>query len=283
MLEGVDTLVFDIQDVGARFYTYVSTMGEAMRAASEHKRRFVVLDRPNPINGIDMAGPLLDKGKESFVGFHPIPVRHAMTIGELARMFNDELKLQLDLQVITCEGWRREDFFDRTGLTWINPSPNMRSLTQALLYPGIGLLETTNISVGRGTDTPFEVIGAPWLDGRKLAVALNERPLAGVRFVPIEFTPDSSKFANQRCGGVNIVITDRQHFQPVRTGFEIAAQLRQLYPNDWEVKSYARLLSNEKTLQAVTDGKNADEITTIAREEMPSFERRRAKVLLYDE
>ena len=175
MLAEIDTLVFDIQDIGARFYTYVSTMGEAMKACAEHGKRFVVLDRPNPIGGVAVAGPMLDAGKESFVGFHRLPVRHGMTIGELARMFQDELKLKLDLQVIECEGWKRADAWDATGLTWVNPSPNMRSLTQAFLYPGIGLLETTNVSVGRGTDTPFEVIGAPWLDGRKLAAELNAR------------------------------------------------------------------------------------------------------------
>jgi uncharacterized protein YbbC (DUF1343 family) len=200
-LEGLDTLVFDIQDIGARFYTYISTMGNAMRSAAEHQLRFVVLDRPNPINGVEVEGPILDDGSQSFVGFHTLPVRHGMTVGELAAMFNDELQLGVDLQVIPVESWRREDYFDRTGLLWVNPSPNMRSLAQAVLYPGIGLLETTNLSVGRGTDTPFEVIGAPWLDGIPLARALNQSGLAGVRFVPIRFTPDASKFAGQPCGG----------------------------------------------------------------------------------
>jgi uncharacterized protein YbbC (DUF1343 family) len=218
MLADIDTVVFDIQDIGARFYTYVSTMGEAMQAAAESKKRFVVLDRPNPIGGIAVAGPMLDRGKESFVGFHRLPVRHGMTIGELARLFKAELKLDLELEVIACEGWQRGDLWDATGLAWINPSPNMRSLTQALLYPGIGLLETTNLSVGRGTDTPFEVIGAPWLDGRKLAAALASRNIPGVTFVPVAFTPASSKFAEKPCGGVNIIITDRERFEPLRTG-----------------------------------------------------------------
>ncbi|HUP81928.1 MAG TPA: exo-beta-N-acetylmuramidase NamZ domain-containing protein, partial [Pirellula sp.] len=199
MLADIDTVVFDIQDIGTRFYTYISTMGEAMIAAAEHHRRFVVLDRPNPINGIDVVGPMLDPNSESFVGFHRLPVRHGMTIGELARMFKQELKLELDLQVIACEGWQRSDYWDKTGLTWVNPSPNMRSLTEALLYPGVGLIETTNVSVGRGTDTPFEVVGAPWIDGRKLAKQLNERQLPGVTFVPIEFTPTSTKFTNEAC------------------------------------------------------------------------------------
>lgn len=282
MLAGIDTVVFDIQDVGARFYTYVSTMGEAMKAAAEHKRRFVVLDRPNPINGVDVAGPMLDKGRESFVAFHRLPVRHGMTVGELARLFKAELKLELELEVIECEGWRRGDYFDATGLTWINPSPNMRNLTQAVLYPGIGLLETTNVSVGRGTDTPFEILGAPWLDGRKLASELNQRNIPGVRFVPIEFTPSSSKFEGKLCSGVNILVVDRKALEPVRVGFEIAAQLRRLYPQDWEAKGYLRLLENQKTFQALMDGKSAEEIESIARDGVSDFLRRRAMHLIYE-
>jgi uncharacterized protein YbbC (DUF1343 family) len=282
MLESIDTLVFDIQDIGARFYTYVSTMGEAMRAAAEHKKRFVVLDRPNPIGGVAVAGPMLDEGKESFVGFHELPVRHGMTIGELAQLFKSELKLNLELEVIACEGWRRADAWDATGLVWVNPSPNMRSLTQAFLYPGIGLLETTNVSVGRGTDTPFEVVGAPWLDGQRLVAELRSPALPGVAFVPIEFTPASSKFANEKCGGVNIAITDRAKFEPLRTGFALAAALRKLYPDHWETKSYLRLLGNDQTLQAVLDGKSADEIETVAREGVSQFLRRRQSYLIYE-
>jgi uncharacterized protein YbbC (DUF1343 family) len=282
MLTEIDTVVFDIQDIGARFYTYVSTMGEAMKACAEQGKRFVVLDRPNPIGGVAVAGPMLDAGKESCVCFKKLPGQHRKTIGELARMFQDELKLKLDLQVIECVGWKRADAWDATGLTWINPSPNMRNQTQAFLYPGIGLLETTNVSVGRGTDTPFEVIGAPWLDGRKLAAELNSRAIAGVRFVPIEFTPTSSKFANQKCGGINIVITDRAKFEPLRTGFEIAAQLRKLYPDTWEAKGYDRLLGNAKVLAALVDGKSSGEIEEVAREGVPDFLRRRQKFLLYE-
>jgi uncharacterized protein YbbC (DUF1343 family) len=242
----------------------------------------VVLDRPNPIGGVAMAGPMLDAGKESFVGFHRLPVRHGMTIGELARLFQDELNLKVELQVIECEGWKRSDAFDATGLTWVNPSPNMRSLTQAFLYPGIGLLETTNLSVGRGTDTPFEVIGAPWVDGQKLAAELNASNLAGIRFVPIEFTPSSSKFANQNCGGINIVITDRSRFEPLRTGFEVAAALRRLYPKDWEAKGYDRLLGNQRTSQALLDGKSAAEIEATARDGVAEFMRRRQRYLIYE-
>ena len=177
MLSGIDTLIFDIQDIGSRFYTFISTMGEAMQAAAKHDVRFVVLDRPNPINGLTVSGPVLDDGLQSFVGFHLLPIRHGMTVGELALMINTELQLGLELEIIELEGWRRSDYFDASGLKWVNPSPNMRSLTEAILYPGIGLLETTNLSVGRGTDTPFELFGAPWLDGEQLAGHLNRRNL----------------------------------------------------------------------------------------------------------
>ncbi len=282
MLAEIDTLVFDIQDIGARFYTYTSTMGEALRACAEHGKRIVILDRPNPIGGVAVAGPMLDAGKESFVGFHKLPVRHGMTTGELAKMFQDELKLTVDLQIIECVGWKRADYWDATGLTWVNPSPNMRNLTQAFLYPGIGLLETTNVSVGRGTDTPFELLGAPWLDGQKLTAELNRGGIPGVSFVPIEFTPTSSKFANQECGGINILITDRSTFEPLRTGFAIATALRKVHPDQWEVKGYDRLLSNAKVLQAISDGKSADDVLEIAREGVFDFERRRQKYTLYE-
>jgi uncharacterized protein YbbC (DUF1343 family) len=286
MLAELDTLVFDIQDIGARFYTYISTMGEAMQAAADHstddkKIRFVVLDRPNPIGGVAVAGPMLDPGRESFVGWHRLPVRHGMTIGELALLLKDERKLDLDLVVVECEGWQRGDLWDATGLTWVNPSPNMRSLTQALLYPGIGLLETTNVSVGRGTDTPFEVVGAPWIDGRKLAAELRAAKLPGVTFVPVEFQPTSSKFEGKPCGGINIVVTDRARFEPLGTGFAVAAALRKLYPDDWEPRAYRRLLGNERTLEALLGGQPSSEIETVAREGVADFLRRRQRHLLY--
>lgn len=280
-LEGLDTLVFDIQDIGARFYTYISTMGNAMQAAAEHGLRFVVLDRPNPINGVDIAGPVLDDGSQSFVGFHTMPVRHGMTVGELAMMFNHEMKIGVDLQVIEMVGWRRGDYFDRTGLLWINPSPNMRSLTEALLYPGIGLLEYSNLSVGRGTDTPFEVIGAPWIDSLLLARELNEAGLTGVRFVPIRFTPDASKFAGEQCGGVNVIVVDRERFRPVRTGLTIAHCLRRLYPDDWAAARLDRLLCSQKTLDALLEGKPVEELERICATELEEFRQRRSKFVLY--
>ncbi|WP_417851923.1 exo-beta-N-acetylmuramidase NamZ domain-containing protein [Thalassoglobus sp.] len=281
MLDEIDTLVFDIQDIGARFYTYVSTMGEAMTQAAAQGKRFVVLDRPNPINGINVAGPMLDAGEESFVGYHHLPVRHGMTTGELAMMLNKELKLNLNLHVVKCEGWQRNQFWDETSLVWVNPSPNMRCLTQALLYPGIGLIETTNLSVGRGTDTPFEVIGAPWINPRELADALNRQETPGVSYVPIRYTPSSSKYKDEECGGVNIIITNRDQFEPLRVGFEVSTQLQKLYPNDWKGKDAMRLLGNRKTLDAILAGDSAENVKSIAEQGVDQFLKRRESFLLY--
>ncbi|MCH7830459.1 MAG: DUF1343 domain-containing protein [Proteobacteria bacterium] len=282
MLADIDILVFDIQDIGTRFYTYISTMGYAMQAAAENGIRFVVLDRPNPINGHDVAGPVLDDGKQSFVGFHRLPVRHGMTIGELARMFNTELQLDLDLHVVRMRGWHRAEYFDATGLTWINPSPNIRNLTAAILYPGIGLLETTNLSVGRGTATPFELFGAPWLNAELLAAQLTELAIPGVRFDAIEFTPAASKFENIRCNGLRIVITDRDRFDPLRLGFEIVVQLILLHGNIWEVNSYLRLLGSAATLKAIREGGSLDDIEAVFAADLADFRARREKFLLYD-
>ncbi|MFW6171808.1 MAG: exo-beta-N-acetylmuramidase NamZ domain-containing protein, partial [Planctomycetota bacterium] len=285
MLAGLDTLVFDIQDIGTRFYTYISTMGHAMEAAAAEEEgiRFVVLDRPNPINGVDVSGPMLDPGRESFVAFHRLPIRHGMTVGELAMLFNDKLNLELDLQVIRLQGWRRNDFYDATGLKWVNPSPNMRNLTEAILYPGIGLLETTNLSVGRGTDTPFEIIGAPWLRGVRLARNLTAGDLPGVRFVPVEFTPEASKFAGRLCHGINVVIADRRTFDPVKTGLEIARHIRILHPEKWNVSAYDRLLRNRRILDAVRAEQTVADMEAMYRPDLEEFRRVRADYLLYPE
>jgi uncharacterized protein YbbC (DUF1343 family) len=286
MLKEVDTLVFDIQDVGTRFYTYITTCGYAMEEAARNGIKFVVLDRPNPINGYEIEGPVADAElvrdpRFSFTSYHQIPVRYAMTIGELAALFNAERKINADLTVIRMEGWRRADFFDGASLTWVNPSPNMRSLTEALLYPGVGLLETTNLSVGRGTSTPFEVVGAPWIDGQKLGDALNRAGLAGVRFVPVRFTPTSSKFANEECGGVNIVITDRASFRPVAAGVEMAYQINRLYPREWKVDDLIRLLANRAALAAIKEGKVSSEVAATWQAGLAEFARVRRRYLLY--
>jgi uncharacterized protein YbbC (DUF1343 family) len=281
MLKGIDTLVFDIQDVGTRFYTYISTLGLAMEEAARQKIKFVVLDRVNPIGGAEVEGPIADADKLSFTAYHQLPIRHGMTVGELAQLFNRERGINADLQVVQVENWRREEQFDETGLVWVNPSPNMRSLTEASLYPGIGLLETTNVSVGRGTDTPFELVGAPWLDGRKLASILNRSQLAGVRFVPVRFTPRASIHKDTECGGINIVITDRAQFEPVTTGLEIASQLLKLYPKDFAVDQFNRLLANRKIYDAFRQGVEARALREIWQSDLAAFRSVRSKYLLY--
>jgi uncharacterized protein YbbC (DUF1343 family) len=281
-LKDLDALVYDIQDIGARFYTYISTLGYVLEEAAKVKLPVFVLDRPNPIGGVDVEGPVADKDKLSFISYHTIPTRHGLTIGELAQLFNRQRNIGADLRVIKMDGWRRGMWFDETNLTWINPSPNMRSLTEATLYPGVGLLETTNVSVGRGTDTPFEIVGAPWIQGDKLADFLNQRGIPGVRFVPVRFTPNASVFKNEVCGGVNIIITDRVAFRPLVTGIEMALALRSLYPNDWKIDSYLRLLVNADTLERIKRGESAREIVASWNAGLQEFRRARAEVLLYN-
>ncbi|MES2570800.1 MAG: DUF1343 domain-containing protein, partial [Verrucomicrobiota bacterium] len=244
-LKELDALVFDIQDIGCRFYTYISTLGNCLEAASKAGIKIFVLDRVNPINGVTVEGPLAE-GESSFTAYHTIPVRHGMTVGELARMFNAERGFNAQLTVVPVENWSREFFYDQTMLPWTHPSPNMRSLTEAILYPGVGLLETTAVTVGRGTDTPFEVVGAPYIDDRKLASELNQANLPGVRFIPVQFTPVSSVFKGQRCRGVNIILTDRT-VPTVDIGITMARTLQRLYPKDFNVPKFNRLLVHAPT------------------------------------
>ena len=281
-LKDLDGIVFDIQDIGARFYTYISTLGYLLEEAAKAKLPVYVLDRPNPIGGVEVEGPIADADKLSFISYHTIPTRHGLTIGELGMLFNKQRNIGADLRVIKMEGWRRVMWFDETNLTWINPSPNMRSLTEATLYPGIGLLETTNVSVGRGTDTPFEVVGAPWMKGDKLADYLNQRGIAGVRFVPVRFTPKASVFKEEECGGVNIIVTDRSVFRPVTAGIELAVALRMLFPNDWKVDSYLRLLVNANTLERVKRADSPRDIVNSWNTRLEEFRKARAEVLLYN-
>jgi uncharacterized protein YbbC (DUF1343 family)/CubicO group peptidase (beta-lactamase class C family) len=270
-LTDLDALVFDVQDIGARFYTFVSTMGMAMEAAAEAKKKFIVLDRVNPIGGAAFEGPLL-RGETDFVGWHPIVIRHGMTVGELARMFHDERHIDVDLTVIPLRGWSRQQWQDEAGLPWINTSPAMRSLSAAALYPGIGLLESA-ISVGRGTATPFELIGAPYIDGERLA---RELTLPGIAFTPVRFTPDASVFAGQECGGVRMTITDRKALCPVFTGVTIATVLHRLYPNEFDVAKMQRLLCDPRTLEAIRAG-----VAISWADDEAAFAARRAKYLLY--
>jgi uncharacterized protein YbbC (DUF1343 family)/CubicO group peptidase (beta-lactamase class C family) len=280
-IKDLDAIVYDIQDIGTRFYTYTATLRNVMEEAAKLNKPVYVLDRPDPINGTDVEGSLADEDKLSFIAAHTIPVRYGLTIGELAGMMNAERKIGADLRVVKMEGWSRSMWFDETGQTWINPSPNMRSLTEATLYPGIGLLETTNVSVGRGTDTPFEVVGAPWIDGRKLAAYLNGRDIKGVSFVPIRFKPNASVFKDQDLGGINIVVTNRENFNSVRTGLEVAAALRKLYRNDWQVERYARLLVNGQILEMMTRGDSPEAIERAAGKGLNEFLQRRSAFLLY--
>ncbi len=277
----IDAFVYDIQDIGARFYTYTATLKNVMEEAAKAGKPVFVLDRPNPINGVSIEGPLADEDKLSFIAAHTTPVRYGLTIGELGQMMNAERKIGADLRIVKMEGWSRATWFDATGQTWVNPSPNMRSLTQATLYPGIGLLETTNLSVGRGTDTPFEVIGAPWLDGQKLASYLNGRAIVGVRFIPIRFKPNASVFKDEQLGGVNILITDRNALNSTKMGIEIACALRKLYPNDWQVDRYGRLLVNGQILDAVKRGETPENIEKAVNQATTEFTARRASYLLY--
>ena len=280
-LAGLDTIVVDLQGIGARFYTYMTTMAYVMEAAAEHGVSVMVLDRPNPIGGSAIEGPVQDGETMGFTGYFPMPIRHGLTLGELARLFNGERQLGADLIVVEMRGWTRDAWFDWTGVPWINPSPNMRNLNQAALYPGIGAIEGTNISVGRGTDTPFEQIGAPWIDGVELAERLNARRLPGVRFYPVVFTPDSSKHAGERCGGVYMIVTDRNALRPVRVGLEVASALHQLHGDTFDIDAAARLFGSHATLARVKAG---DDPVAIARSWVTgeaAWRRLRAKYLLY--
>lgn len=279
-MRGLDALVFDIQDVGCRFYTYISTMGLAMEAAGKNGLKYFVLDRVNPIRGDVMDGPMLT-GKTSFVGYHALPLRYGMTIGELAKMFNAERKFKTDLTVISMEGWSRKQWFDETALPWGNLSPNMRNLTEATLYAGVGVLETTSVSVGRGTDTPFEILGAPYIHDLRLAYELNKIGLKGVRFVPIRFTPNDSVFKNQSCAGVNIILTDRDHCDVVDIGLSIAKILHRWYPEQFGLKKMDRLLINKQVLAAIKEDKPLDEIKKLYAKDLEDFAKRREPFLLY--
>jgi uncharacterized protein YbbC (DUF1343 family)/CubicO group peptidase (beta-lactamase class C family) len=277
-LAGIDTLVFDIQDAGVRFYTYIATLSLALQAAADAHVRFVVLDRVNPINGVAVEGPLL-QGPIDFTAPHPIPVRHGMTVGELARMIEDERGLDLDLDVVKVERWKREQWQDDAGLPWINPSPNLRSLDAAALYPGVALPELANVSVGRGTATPFEHLGAPWMDGRRLAAALP--PLAGVRVEPVRFTPASSRFAGQECSGVRFVITDRAALRPLLLGASLLRTIYALWPAELKLDDVDKLLRDPRAIAAIREGKPLEEIVAPWAADEAAFRARRAKYLLY--
>lgn len=256
MLEGVDTLVIDLADIGARFYTYKTTLAYAIEEAARLGIKVVVLDRPNPIGGFRIEGPTPKVEPGDFVNYFPMPIRHGLTMGELARLFNEEQGFGADLTVVEMQGWKRDLWFDETGLPWVNPSPNMRNLIQAALFPGIGAIERTNISVGRGTDTPFEQIGAPWIDGVRLAEALNARELAGIRFYPVSFAPAAGPYAGEPCQGVFMLVTDREALRPVRVGLEIAAALERLHGDRYDLAGAAGQHGSADDLARVERGED---------------------------
>lgn len=287
MLTGVDTIVFDIQDVGARFYTYSATMGIMMEETAKNKLAIFILDRPNPITGLNVDGPIADEKNLGFTAFRRIPVAHGMTFGELAQLFNNEFGgesggINADLHVIKMENWKRDMWWDETGLTWINPSPNMRNLTQATLYPGVCLVEATNLSVGRGTDQPFEVIGAPWIDGQKLSAAMNASNLPGLRTYPIEFTPAKGhKLGTQKCNGIFFLITDRNALEPVRSGLTLAYHLHQIHGEKFEVDKVLRLLQNKEALDAMKSTDDPAKLPAMWKDDVEQFKAMRENHLIY--
>lgn len=280
--DGVDMLVFDIQDIGARFYTYISTMGVAMEEADKRGIPFVVLDRPNPITGVYVEGPMLDLPLQSFIGYHTIPTRHGMTIGELAKMFHTEKNMTMPLEVVKMRGWQRGDWFDSLGQSWVNPSPNMRNLEQALLYPGVAMLESsTNYSVGRGTDSPFQMIGADWINGLQLSEYLNKRDIPGVRFYPVTFTPTASNFKGKRIQGVRILVNHRESVRPTELGAELAVALQKLYPGSIDFKRNEKLIGNAAAVAAFQTAQDPRALVTTWTEALEDFMIRRQRHLLY--
>ncbi|HWW16564.1 MAG TPA: exo-beta-N-acetylmuramidase NamZ domain-containing protein [Candidatus Dormibacteraeota bacterium] len=281
VMKTLDAVVIDIQDAGARFYTYETTLGYFLEAAAAAGVEVIVLDRPDPITGSFVQGPVADAGHESFTNYWTLPVRHGMTLGELAKMFNVEKNINVKLTVVPMEGWQRGDWFDSTGLGWVNPSPNLRSTTEAALYPGVALIEGTNVSVGRGTDTPFEVVGAPWIKSREFAAYLNARGIAGVRFVPVTFTPASSNYSGLKCEGVNVVLTERNALDAPELGIELAAALQKLYPANFKIGRMAELLVNQAAFDGLMAGRDPRRIAGDWQEELEKFEVVRKKYLIY--
>lgn len=281
MLAGLDALIYDIQDVGARFYTYITTMAYAMEAAASTGLDFYVLDRPNPINASIVEGPVMDRTMKSFVGYFPLPVRYGMTAGELAGLFNSENGIGAKLHVVQMQGYQRDTWFDETRLPWTNPSPNIRSLTEAVLYPGVALVESANLSVGRGTETPFEVIGAPWISGDRLASYLNQRKIPGVDFEPATFEPRADRFRLQHCEGVRLRLTDRVLFNGPLLGLELATALHRLYPATFEIERTLGMFGAREVVDAIRKGLEPQEIRRRWQSSLDGFRSVRAKYLLY--
>jgi uncharacterized protein YbbC (DUF1343 family) len=282
MLQGIDALVFDIQDAGVRFYTYTVTMAYCMEEAAKRKIAFYVLDRPNPVGGQIVEGPMLDADKTNFVGYFPLPVRYGLTIGELAQLFNEENHIGCDLHVVVMKNWHRNYFFESTGIRWIPPSPNLRTTKGAVLYPGIEILQAAGVSVGRGTQTPFEEFGAPWINGDAVAAALNERHLPGLHFVNQPFIPVTGLYSGQRCGGVGVRITDRQAVRAMQMGIEIATTLKKLYTANFDPAKLMELVGSAETIRQLQEGTPRDQIVASWSNDLAAFEAVRRKYFLYD-
>jgi uncharacterized protein YbbC (DUF1343 family)/CubicO group peptidase (beta-lactamase class C family) len=280
-LKGIDALVYDIQDAGVRFYTFTTTMAYCMEAAAKHHIPFYVLDRPDPLGGEMIEGPILDRDRLSFTGYFPEPVIYGMTIGELAKMYNAENHVGADLHVVPMQNWHREDTFDQTGLAWIPPSPNLRTISQTLLYPGIEILQAGGVSVGRGTDTPFQILGAPYIHGRELAETLNHQFIPGVRFVPTFFSPTSGLFKGESCQGVELLVTDRSSLSPMLLGMEIASTLHKLYPDHFELGRIIQLVGSRSTLEQLENGDRPARIVVGWQGEIEKFREMRKKYLIY--
>jgi uncharacterized protein YbbC (DUF1343 family) len=281
MLQGIDALVFDVQDAGVRFYTYTTTMGYCMEEAAKRHIPFYVLDRPNPIGGEIVEGPMLDPDKTGFVAYFPLPVRYGLTIGELARLFNEENHIGADLHVIAMKNWHRNYFFNSTGVRWVPPSPNLRTMNGAILYPGLEILLNAGVSVGRGTETPFEEFGAPWMDGGAVAAGLNARHLPGLAFKPYSFVPVSGMYMGQRCGGVAIRVTNRAVVRSMRMGIEIAVLLQRMYPKEFAAAKMVHLTGSDETVRLLEQGASAEEIVASWSKDLAAFEQIRRKYFLY--
>ncbi len=281
MLKGIDLLIFDMQDAGVRFYTYVTTMAYCMEAAAKHHIPFFVFDRPDPLGGEVIEGPMLDADRTSFTGYFPMPVRYGMTLGELARMFNTKNKIGADLHVVTMKNWRRSETYDQTGLKWIAPSPNLPTLDAEFPYPGVEILQAGGVSVGRGTDTPFEILGAPWIRAGELAVALGRRKIPGVSFAPAQFTPRDGPYRGEQCQGVTISVTKRDQLQSLRMGIEIADVLYRMYPQKFQLEKIIELLGSQSTIDRLKRGDPPAEIVSGWSADLDKFRAMREKYLLY--
>ena len=281
MLQGIDTLVFDVQDAGVRFYTYTTTMAYCMEEAAKHNIAFYVLDRPNPLGGEIVEGPVLDADKTSFTGYYPLPVRYGLTIGELAQFLNTENHINCELHVIAMKNWHRNYFYESTGSRWVPPSPNLRTLKGSILYPGLEILQSAGVSVGRGTETPFEEFGAPWINGDEVAAELNARHLPGLRFTGQPFIPVVGLYGGQRCGGVAVRVTDKQAVRSMSMGIEIAAILKKLYPTNFDPAKLLFLVANADTIHQLQEGTSPEQIIASWSNQLNDFDILRRKYYLY--